>query len=282
MKIGKKISAEEKLAEEQQKLIQEMLAQQFPDYTNKQEYTQRRLKASDKSDMLGKNGSYLRIAIHKENLTVVKAKENNWTDEAHARYAELFPEGIDIATPDRELKWIASMEKQLAARKKAAKKAQKQREKEKREAAEARKRAAYEEALSGHNDKISSVDNQIAELTAKRDALIKAREEFMSANREFTPKKKVNRKSPGRQCARWDKDALTWIRTRIKEKDGKVSQSKEYDNFMKAFPSSSRSKKSVVNQISKQKTIWLRRESKAMAKEIGCLTQTYNQLFKMW
>ena len=51
---------------------------------------------------------------------------------------------------------------------------------------------------------------------------------------------------------------------------------------MKAFPSSSRSKKSVVNQISKQKTIWLRRESNAKAKEIGCLTQTSNQLFKMW
>jgi len=280
------ISVEEKLAEEQQEFISEYVREQmereFPYYTNKEEYTQRRLCDANGNNMLGKNGSFLRIAIHKENRTVVKAKEDNWTEEAHARYAELFPEAIDIATPDRELRWIASMEKQLAARKKAAKKAQKQREKEKREAAEARKRAAYEEALSGHNDKISNVDNQIAELTAKRDALIKAREEFMSANREFTPKKKVNRKSPGRQCARWDNDALTWIRTRIKEKDGKVSQSKEYDNFMKAFPSSSRSKKSVVNQISKQKTIWLRRESNAKAKEIGCLTQTYNQLFKMW
>ena len=58
--------------------------------------TQRRLKASDGSDILGENGSFLRVAIHKETRVATKVKEDNWTADAHARYAELFPEGKDV------------------------------------------------------------------------------------------------------------------------------------------------------------------------------------------
>ena len=60
------------------------------------EFTQRRLKGTDGADILGENGAFLRVAIHKETRVASKVKEENWTDEAHARYAELFPEGKDV------------------------------------------------------------------------------------------------------------------------------------------------------------------------------------------
>ena len=120
-------------------------------------------------------------------------------------------------------------------------------------------------------------------MTAKRDALVKEREAFLTANSEFKVKKTIQRKSPGRQNAKWSQDSLTWIRSRIKEADGSVSQVKEYDAFMKAFPSSSRSRKAVIAKVSKEKQIWLNRNNnREMAKSIGCFTQTWNQLFKKW
>jgi len=250
--------------------------------SNPSMYTARKVNDCEGNSILGQNGSACRINIHKENREVVKVKEDNWTDAAHARYSELFPEGVDIGTPDRELAWIASVEKQLAARKKAAKKAKKDQEKQKREAAEARKRAAFDEALSVHNEKISVADKALAEMTAKRDALVKEREAFLTSHSEFKVKKTIQRKSPGRQNAKWSQDSLTWIRSRIKDADGSISQVKEYDEFMKAFPTSSRSRKAVIAKVSKEKQIWLRRDSHEMAKSIGCFTQTYNQLYKKW
>ena len=197
---------------------------------------------------------------------------------------ELFLEDVDLttATPDQQLAWIATMEKKLAARKKAAKKAKKEKEKQERDAVEARKRAAFEEELRGHNEKISAVDKALAEMTEKRDALVKEREAFITANSEFKVKKPIKRKSPGRQNAKWGKDALTWIRSRIKEADGKVRPVDEYAQFMLAFPTSSRSKQAVTAKISKEKQIWLRRESHETAKSVGCFTQTWNQLFNKW
>ena len=188
----------------------------------------------------------------------------------------------DMDDVDKELEEIAKLEKQLAARKKAAKKAKKVQEKRKREEEEARKRAAFEEELSVHNEKISAADKALAEMTAKRDALVKEREAFLTAHSEFKVKKTIQRKSPGRQNAKWSQDSLTWIRSRIKEADGSVSQVKEYDAFMKAFPSSSRSKKAVIAKVSKEKQIWLNRESHEMAKSIGCFTQSWNHLYKKW
>ena len=268
--------------------------------SNSNQYTQRRLKDVDGNAILRENGSVCRVQIHKENREVLKVNEDNWTDAAHARYAELFPEGVDIredkmmrldnvdlskvcvGNPDRELEWIATMEKKLAARKKAAKKAKKQREKEKKEQEAAKQQAAFEVALRYYNNKISEVDKKIAEMTANRDALVKEREEFVTTNSEFKVKKTLQRKSPGRQNAKWGQDSLAWIRSRIKDADGSISQVKEYDDFMKAFPRSSRSRKAVIAKISKEKQIWLRRDSHEMARSIGCFTQTYNQLFKKW
>ena len=59
-------------------------------------YTTRRLKLASGADIKNTNGNYIRVKIHKENRTVLKVKENLWTDEAHTRYTELFPNNIDV------------------------------------------------------------------------------------------------------------------------------------------------------------------------------------------
>ena len=97
----KEIKAEEKAAKVQAKKEAKMKAAAEKKAAKKaspksKDATQRRLKASDGSDILGENGAYLRVAIHKETRVATKVKEDNWTDEAHARYAELFPEGKDV------------------------------------------------------------------------------------------------------------------------------------------------------------------------------------------
>ena len=97
----KEIKADEKAAKVQAKKEAKMKAAAEKKAAKKaspksKDVTQRRLKASDGSDILGENGSFLRVAIHKETRVATKVKEDNWTDEAHARYAELFPEGKDV------------------------------------------------------------------------------------------------------------------------------------------------------------------------------------------
>ena len=97
----KEIKAEEKAAKVQAKKEAKMKAAAEKKAAKKaspksKDVTQRRLKASDGSDILGENGSFLRVAIHKETRVATKVKEDNWTAEAHARYAELFPEGKDV------------------------------------------------------------------------------------------------------------------------------------------------------------------------------------------
>ena len=57
-------------------------------------YTCRRLKLASGADIKNTNGNYIRVKIHKENRTVLKVRKNLWTDEAHARYAELYPNDI--------------------------------------------------------------------------------------------------------------------------------------------------------------------------------------------
>ena len=60
-------------------------------------YTSRELFVNGKSGdaIKGKNGSKLCIAIHKKTREVFKKVEENWTDEGHAKFTELFPEGKD-------------------------------------------------------------------------------------------------------------------------------------------------------------------------------------------
>ena len=115
----KEIKAEEKAAKAAEKKAAKMKAAAEKKAAKKaspksKDVTQRRLKASDGTDILGENGSFLRVAIHKETRVATKVKEDNWTDEAHARYAELFPEGKDVKQ--------AKIAKKKIAKKKPAKK----------------------------------------------------------------------------------------------------------------------------------------------------------------
>ena len=88
----KKAAAEEKKVKAAEK---KALKKATPS-TKGKDYTQRRLKDADKNDIVGVSGSNIRISIHKESRQVLKTNEDNWTEEAHARYAELFPTGFDV------------------------------------------------------------------------------------------------------------------------------------------------------------------------------------------
>ena len=68
-----------------------------------QNYTTRRLISASGAGIKNTNGRYTRVKIHKENRTVLKVKENLWTDEAHNRYAELFPNDVDVKKPRKKL-----------------------------------------------------------------------------------------------------------------------------------------------------------------------------------
>jgi len=63
---------------------------------SKKEYTDRALLNADKDAILNSLGSKTRISVHKKSRQVLKKVEANWTDEAHARYAELFPTGYEV------------------------------------------------------------------------------------------------------------------------------------------------------------------------------------------
>lgn len=86
---------------------------------SKKEHTDRVLLSADKDAILGKNGSKIRVSIHKETRQVLKKVEDNWTDEAHARYAELFPTGFDVKAAKK--KAAPKKAKMTMAEKKAAK-----------------------------------------------------------------------------------------------------------------------------------------------------------------
>ena len=74
----------------------------------------------------GKNGSKLRVAIHKETREVFKKVEENWTDEGHAKFTELFPDGKDVANkkankPVTKKKEVKKKTKKPASKKKEVK-----------------------------------------------------------------------------------------------------------------------------------------------------------------
>jgi hypothetical protein len=100
----KEIKAEEKaakkaakeLAKEQKKEAAAAKKAAKKATPSKKEHTDRVLLSADKDAILGKNGSKIRVSIHKETRQVLKKVEDNWTDEAHARYAELFPTGFEV------------------------------------------------------------------------------------------------------------------------------------------------------------------------------------------
>ena len=98
-------------------------------------YTSRELFMNGKSgDVIkGKNGSKLRVAIHKETREVFKKVEENWTDEGHAKFTELFPDGKDVVKkkakkPSAKKKEVKKTSKKPAAKKKEIKPAVKKQE----------------------------------------------------------------------------------------------------------------------------------------------------------
>lgn len=91
-------------------------------------YTSRELFVNGKSgDVIkGKNGSKLRVAIHKETREVFKKVEENWTDEGHAKFTELFPDGKAVVKkkakkPSAKKKEVKKTSKKPAAKKKEIK-----------------------------------------------------------------------------------------------------------------------------------------------------------------
>jgi len=108
---------------------------------SKKEHTDRVLLNAEKDAILGTNGSKIRVSIHKETRQVLKKVEDNWTDEAHARYAELFPTGFDVKVAKKKKAKMTLAEKKAA---KAAKKATKEAESKPTEEA---KLAAEQQAI---------------------------------------------------------------------------------------------------------------------------------------
>ena len=167
----KEIKAEEKAAKAAEKKAAKMKAAAEKKAAKKaspksKDVTQRRLKASDGTDILGENGSFLRVAIHKETRVATKVKEDNWTAEAHARYAELFPEGKD------------AKKAKIAKKKKIVKKKPAKKVDEKKPTAE-EKLAAEQQALIAAmvNDAAAEKLEEKTQVVQNSDAIAKAEED---------------------------------------------------------------------------------------------------------
>ena len=61
---------------------------------NRQDFTIRRL--GGKIGVNGKNGSFLRIAIHKISRKTYKVNEKNWTEAGNSLYERLHPDELDV------------------------------------------------------------------------------------------------------------------------------------------------------------------------------------------
>ena len=82
-------------------------------------YTSRELFVNGKSGdvVKGKNGSKLRVAIHKVSRDVFKKVEDNYTEEGNLKFKELFPDGKSVSK-----KKTKKAPKEKVAKKKAVKK----------------------------------------------------------------------------------------------------------------------------------------------------------------
>ena len=90
--------AEKKAAEAAEKAAKKAAKAAKSPKTDKSEYTIRCFpNDKERDNWKGKNGKFLRYAIHKENRTVIQKVTDNWTDEANAKFKELFPEGKELA-----------------------------------------------------------------------------------------------------------------------------------------------------------------------------------------
>ena len=129
---------------------------------SKKEHTDRVLLNAEKDAILGKNGSKIRVSIHKETRQVLKKVEDNWTDEAHARYAELFPTGFEVKAAKK--KAAPKKAKMTMAEKKAAKAAKKAAKNDAKKPSKEDKLAKEQQAI------IASLVGEAAEETLNGDA----------------------------------------------------------------------------------------------------------------
>ena len=114
----KEIKAEEKAAKAAEKKAAKIAAAAAKKASKKsspkgKDYTARRLNDEDGEAILGENGSACRVKIHKETREVLKVKVDNWTDEAHARFDALFPEGKDVKKAKIEKKVNKKIKKKI-------------------------------------------------------------------------------------------------------------------------------------------------------------------------
>jgi len=73
---------------------------------------------------VGKNGHFLRVAIHKETRKVSKVNEKNWTEQGNKRYKQLYPNNVDYKKTLTPVEKIArkakkAFDKEMARRAKA-------------------------------------------------------------------------------------------------------------------------------------------------------------------
>ena len=87
-------------------------------------YTSRELFVNGKSGdvVKGKNGSKLRVAIHKVSRDVFKKVEDNWTEEGNLKFKELFPDGKSVSKKKTKKAPKEKVAKKKAPKKKAPKK----------------------------------------------------------------------------------------------------------------------------------------------------------------
>ena len=87
-------------------------------------YTSRELFINGKSGdvVKGKNGSKLRVAIHKVSRDVFKKVEDNWTEEGNLKFKELFPDGKSVSKKKTKKAPKEKVVKKKAPKKKAPKK----------------------------------------------------------------------------------------------------------------------------------------------------------------
>ena len=124
---------------------------------DKKIYTARELFVNGKNGEVvkGKNGSRLRVAIHKETREVFKKVPDNWTEEGHAKFDELFPEGKAVSnkkkksSDNKEKKPVVKKEKKSATESKKTKKTKKSNKKVVKE--EKKEETPVEQPTKGEN-----------------------------------------------------------------------------------------------------------------------------------
>ena len=186
---------------------------------SKKEHTDRVLLNAEEDAILGTNGSKIRISIHKETRQVLKKVEDNWTDEAHARYAELFPTGFDVKVAKKKKAKMTLAEKKAAkAAKKAAKEAESKPTEEAKLAAEQQAIIAQLVGAPKDDAKVAADDDDTNELEEEElEELSEGEEEEVEEEPEFPGEENIEEfehdalsKYEGQVDFYMDEDANVW------------------------------------------------------------------------